>query len=87
MSVSENSVTPKSSIFIGFPIINHPFWGTLIFGKKPYEHACICCHGEFFQSVTVAAQKSTGIGKDCRMNANKHSTMRSPVAAQLVHFY
>ena len=24
---------PKSSIFIGFSIINHPFWGTLIFGN------------------------------------------------------
>ena len=28
MGVSENSVTPKSSILIGFSIINHPFWGT-----------------------------------------------------------
>ena len=26
-------VTPKSSIFIGFSIINHPFWGTIIFGN------------------------------------------------------
>ena len=26
MYVSENSGTPKSSIFIGFSIINHPFW-------------------------------------------------------------
>ena len=25
--------TPKSSILIGFPIINHPFWGTPIFGN------------------------------------------------------
>ena len=25
--------TPKSSIFIGFSIINHPFWGTPIFGN------------------------------------------------------
>ena len=31
MGVSENSVTPKSSISIGFSIINHPFWGTTIF--------------------------------------------------------
>ena len=29
----ENSGTPKSSIFIGFSVINHPFWGTLIFGN------------------------------------------------------
>ena len=26
-------VHPQSSIFIGFSIINHPFWGTPIFGK------------------------------------------------------
>ena len=32
MDVSKNSGTPKSSILIGFSIINHPFWGTTIFG-------------------------------------------------------
>ena len=34
MGVSENSGTPKSSILIRFSItINHPFWGTPIFGN------------------------------------------------------
>ena len=33
MGVSENSGTPKSSILIGFSIINHLFWGTTIFGN------------------------------------------------------
>ena len=33
MDVSKNSGTPKSSIWIGFSIINHPFWGTPIFGN------------------------------------------------------
>ena len=34
MDVSENRVfPPKSSILIGFSIINHPFWGTPIFGN------------------------------------------------------
>ena len=33
MDVSENSGTPKSSISIGFSIINHPFWGTGILGN------------------------------------------------------
>ena len=33
MDVSLNGGTPKSSIFIGFSIINHPFWGTPIFGN------------------------------------------------------
>ena len=33
MDVSKNSGTPKSSILIGLSSINHPFWGTLIFGN------------------------------------------------------
>ncbi len=32
MGVSKNNGTPKSSILIGF-YINHPFWGTTIFGN------------------------------------------------------
>ena len=30
---NKNNGTPKSSILIGFSIINHPFWGTMIFGN------------------------------------------------------
>ena len=37
MGVSKNSGTPKSSILIGFSIINHPFWGTPIFGNTQTE--------------------------------------------------
>ena len=33
MGISKNNGTPKSSILIGFSIINHPFWGTPIFGN------------------------------------------------------
>ena len=33
MGVSKNSGTPKSSILKWFSLINHPFWGTLIFGN------------------------------------------------------
>ena len=33
MGVSKNNGTPKSSILIGFSLINHPFWGTPIFGN------------------------------------------------------
>ena len=33
MGVSENRGTPKSSIFTGISIINHPFWCTTIFGN------------------------------------------------------
>ena len=38
MGVSENRGTPKSSILIGFSIINHPFWGTPIFGNTHILH-------------------------------------------------
>ena len=37
MGVSKNGGTPKSCILIGFSIINHPFWGTPIFGNHPYS--------------------------------------------------
>ena len=40
MDVSENSGTPKSSTLIGFSIINHPFWGTPIFGNTHIEDGC-----------------------------------------------
>ena len=36
MDVSENSGTPKSSILIRFSMINHPFFGTPYFWKRPY---------------------------------------------------
>ena len=36
LGVSLNGSTPKSSILIGFSIINHPFWGTSIFGNTHF---------------------------------------------------
>ena len=37
MGVSKNSGIPKSSILIGFSIINHPFWGIYLYlWKHPY---------------------------------------------------
>ena len=38
MGVSKNRGTPKSSVLIGFSIINHPFWGTPIFGGPPISN-------------------------------------------------
>ena len=37
LDVSKNRGTPKSSILIGFSIVNHPFWGTPIFGNTHLE--------------------------------------------------
>ena len=50
LDVSKNSGTPKSSILIGCSIIDHPFWGTSIFGNTqlqedneiPYEKIKSC---------------------------------------------
>ena len=35
MDDSENRGTPKSSILIGFSIINHPFWGVSLVLETP----------------------------------------------------
>jgi len=59
IGVSENGGTPKSSILIGFSIINHPFWGTPIFGntqigpqlQEIFSHV-------FFASPTLPAHAS-----------------------------
>ena len=45
MDVSENSGTPKSSILIGFSIINHPFWATTIFGNAYIKPWILCLKG------------------------------------------
>ena len=37
LGVSKYSGTPKSSILTGFSIINHPFWGTTIFGNIHFQ--------------------------------------------------
>ena len=47
MDVSENKGTPKSSILIGFSFLNHPFWGTPIFGNihiKPFGRIAATLH-------------------------------------------
>ena len=37
MGVSKDRGNPKSSNLIGFSIINHPFWGTIICGNTHVE--------------------------------------------------
>ncbi len=44
MGVSKNRGTPKSSILIGFSIINHPFWGTIIFGNAQIKGETVADH-------------------------------------------
>ena len=47
MGVSLNRDTPKSSILIGFSIINHPFWGTPIFGNIHMGRCNLIHSGKF----------------------------------------
>ena len=55
MGVSKNSGTPKSSILIGFSIINHPFWSTPIVGNTYINHLSCSCH--FFLSKGLVPLK------------------------------
>ena len=60
MGVSTNRGTPKSSILIGFSIINHPFWGTPLFGNT---HILQKTPEESKKCATKKAE-SSGFGKD-----------------------
>ena len=70
IGVSKHSGTPKSSILIGFSIINHPFWGTPIFGNIHMHHSTfrwlkITSWSYFFQQFAgknwMLGRKSTQI--------------------------
>ena len=50
MDVSENSGTPKSSILIGFSIINHPFWGTTTFGNTYMVFGFLMIFGVIYEN-------------------------------------
>ena len=48
---------PKSSIFIGFSIINHPFWGTTIFGNThflSFGNSLVSCVGVLFTKDSLS---------------------------------
>ena len=56
---------PKSSISIGISIINHPFWGTPIFGNTYFwgipEGSCIVFHSSIFMKRTCALSFREGV--------------------------
>ena len=53
MDVSKNRGIPKSSILIGFSIINHPFWSTPIFGNTHnYVYIFVGWGGFYLKRVT-----------------------------------
>ena len=49
MGVSKNRGTPKSSILIGFSIINHPFLGYPYFWKHPCIYIYVDRSVSYFQ--------------------------------------
>ena len=53
MGVSKKNGTPKSSILMGFSIINHPFWGTPIFGNT---HICFRW-SKVFDNISASLQQ------------------------------
>ncbi len=63
LDVSKNSGTPKSSILIRFSIINHPFWGTPIFGNTHLEtqHQLTCGEDASLFLPSDASQKLDGV--------------------------
>ena len=68
MGVSKNNGTPKSSILIGFSIINHPFWGTPIFGNthilftvNTHLYVRKCSHPSLVDPLETDAQEIAGV--------------------------
>ena len=62
MGVSENSGTPKSSILIGFSIINHPFWGTPIFGNTHMTPDSIFSDANWTNKLGSCLNPGAGLG-------------------------
>ena len=61
MAVSKNRGTPKSSILIGLSLINHPFWGTTIFGST---HMILYDSYSIYGSNSVPSFRQRVKGKD-----------------------
>ena len=61
VGVSENSGTPKSSILIGFSIINYPFWGTPIFGNTHIFYCSSTLHLTTYQIPAVWMRVSSSL--------------------------
>ena len=81
MGVSENSGTHKSSILIGFSIINHPFWGTAIFGNphiieiawvspshRPHLHSKYLCPTSWTTCATSEIQSEAQLGGTAQLS-------------------
>ena len=73
MDVSKNRSTPKSSILIGFSIINHPFWGTTIFGNTHMllvNPLSLLCDAIFVRSCSFRQCTSVVFQKTYHLSSN-----------------
>ena len=57
MDVSKNHGIPKSSILIGLSSINHPFWGTPIFGNPHIDTMNFTMHFFFVNALLYLPSK------------------------------
>ena len=64
MDVSDNSGTPKSSILIGFSIINYPCWGTIVFGNTHIHPTQLDWPGGGFNSNIYSFFHPAKLGED-----------------------
>ena len=78
LGVSKNNGTPKSSILIGFSIINHPFWGTPIFGNTHFQ----ICNGYVWprKKPPFPRQKPPG-PLPCSVGTGRSSILPTPYSS------
>ena len=70
LGVSKNRGTPKSSILIGFSIINHPFWGTPIYGN-------IFWLKHLHETTAFLQRRGTGMKYDMKGKGATHTVERA----------
>ena len=76
--VSENGGTPKPSNLIGISIINHPFWGTPIFGNHIYCLVSFRCFTGFQKLLVGWLLPGTG-SKQTLSRARDASICQGPL--------
>ena len=79
VDVSKNWGTSKSSILMGFSIINHPFWGTSIFGNTHVQVPSIsnmkqCISHTTWKSNTEHSRQSQGLTGGYTLVGPSHAT-------------
>ena len=81
MGVFKNRGTPKSSIFIGISIINHPFWGYPYFWKHPYMvfgHFLVSASSSHLTPHSIPKLHSEKLSRsDCNMTLCSRNSVES----------